>query len=154
MEKGYPLWEPNEHKSFTWEVPPGKDTHVGAIQVVEESLGGTPFLKLRLGYTDINKSPIPITYEHAILVTPLVPPDDKIIGYMLHEYEAASFGTKMRSTHRMMIPLPPEAAANGAKHLRSEAKRFSEFLPGLYKLWQAVKDPEINRQCSLKRIKK
>jgi hypothetical protein len=34
-------------------------------------------------------------------------------------------------------------------HDRAEVSTFPRFLPDLYRLWQAVKDPEINRQCSL-----
>ena len=151
IEKGYPLWEPEEHKSCVWEVPPGKDTHVGAIHIVEESLGFGPVMKMRLRFEDLNTCPIPIDMEHAILVAGLMPPDDKIIGYVLHQYESASYGTRIRSTSRLMLPLPPEANEGWKKHAGSEMKRFSQFLPEFYKLWQVVKDSEINRQCSLKR---
>ena len=31
MEKGYPLWHPEDHISFVWEVAPATVGHVGAI---------------------------------------------------------------------------------------------------------------------------
>jgi hypothetical protein len=38
-------------------------------------------------------------------------------------------------------------------HNIAEVSTFKAFLPALWGIWQAVPDPEINRQCSLK-IKK
>jgi succinate dehydrogenase/fumarate reductase flavoprotein subunit len=153
MEKGYPLWEPDEHKSFAWEVPPGRDTHIGAIQQVEESLGGSPMLKIRIRWDDPDTCPIPTHYEHVILATGIMPPDDKVVGYVVHQYEAAPYGTKLKSTSRMLIPLPPGADEGWRRHATKEAERFPQFLPELYRLWQVVKDPNINRQASMKRKK-
>ena len=40
MEKGYPLWHPEDHKSFVWEAPPTPGTAVGAIQINEQGPPG------------------------------------------------------------------------------------------------------------------
>lgn len=149
MEKGYPLWEPNEHKSFVWEVPPGIGSYVGAVQTVEESVGGGPLRKIRIRWDDARTSPIPVLYEHAILCTGLGPKDE-ILGRLLHQYEATSYGTRMRSTMRFLRLVPPEAGEAWARHNQAEVSNLPGFLPQLYRMWQVIKDPAINRRCSLK----
>jgi hypothetical protein len=149
MEKGYQLWEPDEHKSFVWEVPPPLHTHVGAIQIVEESIGGGPIRRLRIRWEDASASPIPIIYEHALLLSGL-DPDNNPLRHILHQYEATSYGTRMRSTLRYLTPMPPGSGDAWVRHNKSEVGRFADFLPQLYNMWQVVRDPTINRQCSLK----
>jgi hypothetical protein len=56
----------------------------------------------------------------------------------------------MRSTMRFLGPVPPGLPEIWKLHDKSEVTTFPRFLPDLYRLWQAVKDPTINRQCSLK----
>jgi len=150
IEKGYPLWEPEGHKSCVWEVPPSRETHLGAIHVVEESMGDLPMMKIRIRWEDPDTCPVPIEYAHAVVAAGIIPPDDKVVGYVVHQYEARSYGTKIKSISRMLIPRPPDAGKNWIRHAKSELSRFSEFLPELYKLWQVVEDPDINRQCCLK----
>jgi hypothetical protein len=149
MEKGYPLWEPNDHKSFVWEVPPPVGGYLGAIQIAEEKMGPTPPMKLRIRWDDPDTCPIPRVYEHAIVASG-ISPEGKVQAMILHQYEATSRGTRMRSTMRFFGPVPPAIPEIWKKHDRSEVATFPSFLPDLYRLWQAVKDPTINRQCSLK----
>lgn len=149
MEKGYPLWEPNDHKSFVWEVPPPVGGYLGAIQIAEEAMGEMPPMKIRIRWDDPRECPIARIYEHAIVASGLTPEGD--IGAMiLHEWEASPKGSRMRSTMRFFGPVPPEVPEVWKKHDRSEVSMFPKFLPDLYRLWQSVKDPAINRQCSLK----
>jgi hypothetical protein len=108
-------------------------------------------IRIRIRYADTNSSPIPILYERALLGGP-ISPDNKPQAYLLHQYEATSYGTRMRSTLRSLEPRPPEAGDAWARHNKSEIGRFPDFLPQLYRLWQAVKDPAINRQCSFKLV--
>jgi hypothetical protein len=148
MEKGYPLWEPDDHKSFIWEVPPPVGGYLGAIQIAEEKMGPMPLMKIRIRWDDPDTCPIPGTYEHAIVASG-INSEGEVQAMILHEYEKSPRGTRMRSTMRFLGPVPPSFAEIWKAHDRAEVSTFPRFLPDLYRLWQAVKDPSINRQCSL-----
>jgi succinate dehydrogenase/fumarate reductase flavoprotein subunit len=150
MEKGYPLWEPTDHKSFIWEVPPPVGGYLGAIQIAEEKMGPMPAMKIRIRWDDPDSCPIPGIYEHAIVASG-VDLEGKVGAMILHEWEKSPHGTRMRSTMRFPGPVPPGFAEIWKAHDRAEVSTFPKFLPDLYRLWQAVKDPSINRQCSLRR---
>ena len=149
MEKGYPLWEANDHKSFVWEVPPPAGGFLGAIQIAEEKMGPLPPMKIRIRWDDPGTCPIPRVYEHAIVASG-INPEGEVQAMILHEYEKSPRGTRMRSTMRFFGPVPPGLPEIWKLHDKSEVTTFPRFLPDLYRLWQAVKDPTINRQCSLK----
>jgi hypothetical protein len=148
MEKGYPLWEPNDHKSFVWEVPPPVGGYLGAIQIAEEKMGPMPPMKIRIRWDDPAGCPIPRIYEHAIVASG-ISPEGKVGAMILHEWEKSPRGCRMRSTMRFLQPMPPGFPEIWKKHDRAEVSTFPNFLPDLYRMWQAVKDPEINRQCCL-----
>jgi succinate dehydrogenase/fumarate reductase flavoprotein subunit len=148
MEKGYPLWEPNDHKSFVWEVPPPVGGYLGAIQIAEEKMGPMPAMKIRIRWDDPDSCPIPRIYDHAIVASG-IDPEGKVGAMILHEWEKSPRGTRMRSTMRFLGPVPPGLPEIWKAHDRAEVSTFPGFLPDLYRLWQAVKDPAINRQCSL-----
>ncbi len=148
MEKGYPLWEPNDHKSFVWEVPPPLGGYLGAIQIAEEKMGPMPPMKIRIRWDDPDSCPIPRSYEHAIVASG-INSEGEVQAMILHEYEKSPRGTRMRSTMRFLGPVPPGLPEIWKKHDRAEVSTFPRFLPDLYRIWQVVKDPAINRQCSL-----
>jgi succinate dehydrogenase / fumarate reductase flavoprotein subunit len=150
MEKGYPLWEPNAHKSFVWEVPPPEGGYLGAIQIAEEKMGPLPPMKIRIRWDDPDTCPIPRTYEHAIVASG-INAEGEVQAMILHEYEKSPRGSRMRSTMRFLGPVPPGLPEIWRMHDRAEVSTFPGFLPDLYRLWQAVRDPAINRQCSLKK---
>ncbi len=152
MEKGYPLWEPNDHKSFVWEVPPPVGGYLGAIQIAEEKMGPMPAMKIRIRWDDPDSCPVPGIYEHAIVAAG-INPEGQVQAMILHEWEKSPRGTRMRSTMHFPGPVPSTFAEIWKAHDRAEVSTFPNFLPDLYRLWQAVKDPTINRQCSLKRKK-
>jgi hypothetical protein len=151
MEKGYMLWSP-DHKKFEWEVPP-TDTPVGAIQLHEQGPG--PLRKMRTRYEDPNSLPKEIKdwiiYEH-VLVLGGLNPEGKLHFYGIHQYEAASYGTRLRSTGHPQENMPPNPK-NVNKHVDGEMASWPLFLPELYKMWQVITDPAINRQCCCKVIK-
>jgi hypothetical protein len=153
MEKGYPLWEPNDHKSFIWEVPPPVGGYVGAIQIAEEKMGPMPPMKLRIRWDDPKDCPIPLIYEHAIVASG-IDEQGNVRAMILHQWEKSAEGTRMHSTMRYFAPVPPALPEIWRAHDRAEVSTFPTFLPDLYRLWQVVKDPTINRQCSLKVKKK
>jgi succinate dehydrogenase/fumarate reductase flavoprotein subunit len=148
MEKGYPLWEPNDHKSFVWEVPPPVGGYLGAIQIAEEKMGTMPPIKIRIRWDDPDSCPIPRAYDHAIVASG-VDTEGNVGAMILHEWEKSPRGTRMRSTIRFLRPVPPGLPEIWKTHDRAEVSTFPKFLPDLYRLWQVVKDPTINRQCSL-----
>jgi hypothetical protein len=59
----------------------------------------------------------------------------------------------MRSTLHALIPVPEDLGERFLKHNKEENANFPKFLPQLYQMWQAVKDPKINRQSNF-RVKK
>ena len=156
MEKGFVLWHPEDHKGFEWEVPPGVDSHIGAIQIAPQSHGGEALRRPRIRWDDpatLTSDIVDIVVYDHLLVGASINPEGKVQAYRIHQYEAVDYGTRMRSAAISLVPWPREAGMAWGKHCTSEMGAFPRFLPELYKMWQVVKDPTINRQCCLK-IKK
>jgi hypothetical protein len=174
MEKGYELWEPDEHKGFKWEVPPPLNGHIGAVQIATESVDYGPIMELRLEWVDPNSGTQEHkdfwTYDHLLAIgqeNPTKPGTKMVI--VSHQYEAIPGGCKMRSCMHLPPGAPPPPGKiihagphpSGKKptgggwisHDTAEVSTFRAFLPALWGIWQAVTDPAINRHCSLK-IKK
>ncbi|MBN2558496.1 MAG: hypothetical protein JXB33_07075 [Clostridia bacterium] len=179
MEKGYELWCPDEHKGFKWEVKPPSGGHIGAVQIATESIDYGPVMDLRIEWMDPNLGTPEHkdfwTYEHLLAAGSAGNIPGMPAWVMLsHQYEEAPGGCKMRSCMHIPSGMPPGAdpampkpgAAlpphpSGKKpsgggwnvHNVAEVSTFKDFLPSLWKIWQAVPDPAINRKVSLK-IKK
>jgi hypothetical protein len=168
MEKGYELWEPDEHKSFIWEVPPPLNGHVGAIQRVKESIDYGPVADLRIEWVDPNIGTKEIKdwliYKNVLCATG-GPATIKILPrtiVLTHQWETVPGGCKMRSTSHyvgappVLAPPSTEAHPSGKKptggrwkaHCKSEGSRMSLFLPALWGIWQSVTDPAINRKSN------
>lgn len=128
----YKLWHPKDHISFEWEVPPIKHGHVGAIQIVVEKIGETPPVKMRIRWEDPSSVPISTTYSH-VLAASIIGYDDKPLVWLVHEYEAEFYGTRMRSTFRFPAKMPSSILEALRKHNKEEMGQFSKFLPELYK---------------------
>ena len=150
MEKGYALWHPEDHKSFRWEVAPAKvGGRVGAIQVVEESMGRGPVQTITIRYVDpIDVVNLPFFYRH-MGVSGNPDPDGKIRNFLVHQFEATDYGTRMRTLLHVEAGIPLAASEAFAKHNKEEMGRLPYFLPELYKLWQVVKDPKLNVKACL-----
>lgn len=133
----YKLWHPWDHISIEWEVPPtkkmAKNRNIGAIHVAIEKIGSPQVQRLRVKIIDPDTSPIKATYSHRRAVSNLGA-DDKIVGWILHEYEAAPYGTRFRSTFRRPGNTPKQAIEALRKHNKEEIGQFPVFLPELYKL--------------------
>jgi hypothetical protein len=177
MEKGYELWCPDEHKGFKWEIKPPMSGHIGAVQIATESIDYGPVMDLRIEWVDPNigtqEQKDFWTYEHLLTAgTTGEQPGTKPYVVLSHQWEAIPGGCKMRSCmHGAPEPPPgsgpiqpqsdPIQHPSGKKptgggwrvHNIAEVSTFKAFLPMLWGIWQAVPDPTINRQCSLK-IKK
>jgi hypothetical protein len=140
----YKLWHPWDHVSIEWEVPPtpkmAKNRNIGAIHIAMEKIGGPPVRRLRIMVIDPDTSPIKATYSHR-RATCNLGPDDKPVGWILHEYEAAPYGTRMRSTFRWPASMTKKAIEALRKHNKGEMAQLPVFLPELYKLaliWKGV----------------
>ena len=172
MEKGYELWCPDEHKGFKWEVKPPIDGHIGAVQIATESIDYSPVMDLRIEWVDPNigtqEQKDFWTYGHLLTAGSTgKEPGTKAMIMLSHQWEAIPGGCRMRSCMHGIpggtaggpppsIPMP--AHPSGKKpsgggwpvHNIAEVSTFKTFLPALWGIWQAVPDPAINRQCSLK----
>jgi hypothetical protein len=175
MEKGYELWCPDEHKGFKWEVTPPLGGHIGAVQIATESIDYGPVMNLRIEWVDPNigtqEQKDFWTYEHLLTAgTTGAQPGTKAMIMLSHQWEAIPGGCKMRSCmHGFPEPPPGSGPPPGSimkhpsgkkptgggwrTHNIAEVSTFKAFLPALWGIWQAVTDPAINRQASLK-IKK
>ena len=173
LEKGYELWCPDEHKGFKWEIKPPLNGHIGAVQIATESIDFGPIMDIRIEWVDpdigTSQQKAFWTYDY-LLTAGTTGPEPRVI--LSHQWEAIPGGSKMRSCmHGIPKPLagdgpaPPDhqsfqhpsgkrsTGGGWSAHNISEVGTFKNFLPALWGIWQAVDDPTINRQCSL-RIKK
>jgi len=129
----YRLWHPEDHIALEWQIPPGRVGHVGAIHMACERISDVAAQILRIRWEAAASAPIPTTYSHVNVGSPLGPgPDDVPMSCVVHEYEAAPFGTKMRSTFILPAFLPDEFIRHLRKHNIAEMGQFTEFLPELY----------------------
>ncbi len=175
MEKGYELWCPDEHKGFRWKIKPPLGGHIGAVQIATESIDYGPVMPIRIEWVDPNLGTEEQkkfwTYEH--LLTAAGPTDpqsgNKSHVVLSHQWEPIPGGCKMRSCMHGIPGGPPGGAPAGLMpphpsgkkptgggwrtHNIAEVSTFKAFLPTLWGIWQAVSDPTINRQASLKIIK-
>jgi hypothetical protein len=174
MEKGYELWCPDEHKGFRWEIKPPLGGHIGAVQIATESIDYSPVRNIRIEWVDPNLGTREQkdfwTYEHLLAASASDPQSgDRPRVELSHQWESIPDGCKMRSCMHQFRGPPPGNPSPGPvpshpsgkkpsgggwrAHNIAEVSTFKTFLPALWGIWQAVPDPAINRQCSLK-IKK
>jgi hypothetical protein len=123
----YKLWHPTDHHAFEWLISPANG-HVGAVQRIRESFGSvyTPPIEIRWeDATGANAE-----YGHVLLASSTM--DGVPAADLMHEYEEASFGTRLR-THFHFPPGPPEEFIKALyQHNKEEMRNFSTFLPDLY----------------------
>jgi hypothetical protein len=143
MDKGYPLWHPQDHISYTT-VPDNYD-----VGIVKERIGDGPVLELRTKLSDVSEIPnLPIVYTDYVIVGGMKG------NYLIHQYETTYYGVRGRSIMHREEGMPRQFVETFRKHCTEEIGRFSEFLPQLWKMWQVVKDPEINHPPRMRKVKK
>ena len=110
-----------------------KDGHVGAIHMVCESIAEVPASILRIRWEERSAAPISTIYSHVNVGSVLEPgPDDIPHAGVVHEYEATSYGTRMRSTFIFPADTPQQFLDALRKHDIEEMAQFPKFLPELY----------------------
>jgi len=129
----YKLWHLQDHIALSWQIPP-KVGHAGAIHMACEKIADEPAQILRIRWEDPEAAPIATIYSHVNVGSPLAPGAEDIpIASVVHEYEATSYGTRMRSTFTLPAFAPQEFKDNLRNHNIAEMGRFPEFLPELYR---------------------
>jgi hypothetical protein len=126
----YRMWHPESHLTFEWEGERGCE-HIGKVHRVTELVGDTT-IELRIRWEDPENIPIERIYSH-VNAASILNDKDEPISWALHEYEAADWGTKMRSTFRLPEELPEGFIEGLRKHNMEERAQFQVFLPDLYK---------------------
>lgn len=124
----YKLWHPKDHIAFEWVVPPSAG-HVGAIQKATEKVGGIP-MALLIRWEDPKS--VKTEYQN-VLAASIISDDGDVIMCFSHEYEAAPYGVRMRSTFHVPSRVSWIIGSGLRKHNIEEMARFSEFLPDLYR---------------------
>ena len=124
----YKLWHPKDHIFFMWTVSPEKG-HVGAISRCTEKIAGIP-MTFDIRWEDPKSVTTEFQYVH---VASIVADDETVVMRFMHEYEAAPYGTKMRSTFYVPKKVLSFVKKGLKKHNREEMGNFQTFLPKLYK---------------------
>ncbi|MEI9477866.1 MAG: hypothetical protein WCO26_14995 [Deltaproteobacteria bacterium] len=125
----YRLWSP-EHLDFQWEIDTVGHGRFGAIHSVTEYVGEIP-VYLRLRYEDPANYPGSRKYKHAIVESSLTH-DDRIMGWILHEFDEVGDGLIMRNVFQLPLGTPKEIIDGIIEHSNKEMAKLPEFLPGLY----------------------
>ena len=124
----YKLWHPKDHIAFEWIVPPS-DGHVGAIQKATESIGGIP-MALLIRWEDPKS--VEKEYQY-VLAASIISDDGAVLLRFSHEYESATYGTRMKSTFYIPKGIAWVVRNGLRKHNIEEMANFREFLPDLYR---------------------
>ena len=127
----YRLWSP-DHLTFQWEIDTSKGRY-GALHSVTEYVEGIPVF-LRLRYENPEDYPGTREYENAIVESSLTR-DDRIMGWILHEFKEADKGLVMRNVFHLPINTPSELVQGIIAHSNKEMETLPKFLPGLYAEW-------------------
>lgn len=155
MEKGFPLWHPQEHKDFYWIKRPRHGDAIGAIQVAPQRWADGRVIKPHIKWEDVSVLEgllvDLVRYDHVLVAAALSLTEEDFredatpVGYRIHQWEATEGGVRGLSTAIPTEAEPTERLRDiWAKHCAEEIKNFEVFLPKLYSLWQVVDDPEIN----------
>lgn len=128
----YKRWHPKDHVSFEWLVDPEENGHIGAVQRIVEYLNGIPATPLTLEIRWEDARGAKAQYDHVLLAT-AVGEAGEAANDLMHEYEAAPFGTRMRSHFHLAGQMPEALVQALYEHNKQEMQYFTTFLPDLYR---------------------
>lgn len=164
MEKGFPLWHPEEHKDFYWLKKPRHGNAIGAIQVAPQRWADGRVIKPHIRWEDVAAHEDLlrelILYDHVLVAAALSLTEEDFredaapVGFRIHQWEATEGGVRGISTAIPTEAEPTERLRDvWAQHCAEEIGNFAVFLPKLYSLWRVVKDPEMNPYFCFRVIK-
>jgi hypothetical protein len=125
----YKLWHPTDHISFEWVISPEVHGHVGAVQRIVEYLNGIPETPITLDIRWEDATDADAEYDHVLLASV----SGEAQGNLMHEYEVAPFGTRMRSRFHLAAEAPEMIVTALYEHNKQEMQNFTTFLPELYR---------------------
>ncbi len=123
----YKLWHPTDHHSFEWLVSP-QNGHVGAVQRIVESFGPISSPPIEIRWEDSTGADA--EYDHVLLASSTM--NGMPAATLMHEYQGAPFGTRLRSHFHFPPGAPEEFIKALYQHNKEEMSNFSTFLPDLY----------------------
>jgi hypothetical protein len=130
----YKRWHPTDHVSFEWLVSPATHGHVGAVQRIVEYLNGIPATPATIEIRWEDSKEADAEYDHVLLATGKGQGETAgLDATLMHEYEAAPFGTRMRSHFHFPAQAPEVIIAALYEHNKQEMQNFTTFLPELYR---------------------
>lgn len=126
---------------------------IGAIHIAPQTWGGkeiTPYIR----WEDVSDLPDDLKgllkYDYVLVAACIslneadFREDNQPLSYRIHQWEKTDFGVKGTSHAISLEPEPMEAVKAWVKHAREEMLNLERFLPSLFRIWQAVKDPNIS----------
>jgi len=117
----YKKWYPQDHISFVWQVPPDKGL-AGAVTVVTESIG------------EFAASPLYIRPEDPPGWSSMSDEKGTRVAWIKDEVIGVTAnGTTVRSVFRLPAKTPQKFLDAMRDHSKGEIKRFTEFLPQMYR---------------------
>jgi len=101
---------------------------------VVERIGETPPVEMRMRPENPEEIPIPrsTSYRHAVALS-ILDKGNRPLGWVMHEYDGAPWGTRMRSTFRLPRSLLRVIRESLHRHCLEEMGEFTRFLPQLYR---------------------
>lgn len=164
LDKTYSLWHPVDHEGFCWAVPVTPERFLGAVhktlQGERAKIYSDPQLSpMGLEYYDVALLPPElarlVTFDHAVLVAPVKAENigkpqqlNNALSFRLHQWSMCEEGICGMTSAITPNPADPEEERRRTEawipHAMGEIAYWEDFLPQLYKLWQAVKHEKLN----------
>lgn len=127
----YRKWCPRDHISFRVEITKDKQGKPLSIGISKEKIAEYPASDLRMRLIDKDSCPIPIIFGHTNMCS-ILGTDNEPVGWILHDYKAATDGVKLRSTFRFPEGVPVEFLNAMRNHNLEEMGKLPELLPIIY----------------------
>lgn len=128
----YKLWHPADHISTIREVIPDKTGGPPTrISHIIEGIGEYPPVELILRSEDPASHPIPTRLDRSRAAT-FIGPGNQPYSWLLHDYKAESYGTRMVSTFRFPVKTPEQFLTAMRRHNKEEMGELPKFLPEIF----------------------